>query len=51
MTAPDPYLAALDGALGDELEAIERAREADGQPWWADRFGDLTAPWPDDRNV
>ena len=40
----DPYLVWLDGPGGDELEAIERAREADGQPWWAERFGDLVAP-------
>ena len=44
VSPPDPYLAWLDGPGGDELEAIERARERDGQPWWAERFGDLIAP-------
>ena len=40
---PETYEQALDGALGDEIEAAMAARELDGEPWWADRFGDLVA--------
>ena len=47
MSERDPYEIALDGALGDEIEAAMAEREADGEPYWVERFGDLTAPWPE----
>lgn len=51
---PDPYPqeianARYEAAMADpayiaELEAAIAERESDGQPYWVERFGDLTSP-------